>query len=282
VSFTVVTVLHDSAPEVERLLRSLHAHLAVGRDGIQVVAVDALSHDDGPDRAAALGAEVLRLGANPGFGAACNAGVARAAHDVTVLLNPDVEVLDAGLARLAALARGRDVLLAPRLLEPDGRPQRSAHPRPPVLLPAVVPPLVLPRALREHYEPWRAARPRRVGWAIAAALAAPTAFLRRLGPFDPGAFLFYEDLDLGLRAPTELRPEIALRHTGQHSTARLPDRERTQARRRHEVVRQRLGARAAVADLAAQALTFGLRAAVGHRRDANLARLRALAATLDR
>jgi hypothetical protein len=73
-----------------------------------------------------------------------------------------------------------------------------------------------------------------------------------------------------------------LRHTGQHSTARLPDRERTQARRRHEVVRGRLGTRAAVVDLAAEALTFGLRAAVGHRRDANLARLRALASTLDR
>ena len=47
------------------------------------------------------------LAGNPGFGAANNAGVARARHDVTVLLNPDCELLDGGLADLAAPRRGR-------------------------------------------------------------------------------------------------------------------------------------------------------------------------------
>jgi N-acetylglucosaminyl-diphospho-decaprenol L-rhamnosyltransferase len=272
-SFTVVTVLHDSADEVERLLRSLHRHLP---DRPQVVAVDTDSADDGAARAAALGAEVLALGANPGFGAACNAGVARARHDVTMLLNPDIEALDDGLARLAAMARGRPVLLAPRLLDPDGSVQRSAHPRPPALLPVLLPPRAMPRRLREHYEPWRAQRPRPVGWAIAAALAAPTAVLRALGPFDPEAFLFYEDLDLGLRAPTELRPDVVLRHAGQHATRRLPERERMQARRRREVVGARLGRRARHLDDVAQALTFALRAAVGRHRSLNAQRLRAM------
>jgi GT2 family glycosyltransferase len=119
-----------------------------------------------------------------------------------------------------------------------------------------------------------------VGWAIAACVAARTSLLRRLGPFDPGAFLFYEDLDLCLRAraagvPTVLRPELAVRHTGGHSAGRAFT---LKARRRREVVSARLGRRALAVDDAAQALTFLVRAAVGRRRAENVAELRALRA----
>ena len=143
---------------------------------------------------------------------------------------------------------------------------------------AVLPTRALP-------QPHRARRARRVGWAIAACLAAPTALLRRLGPFDPGAFLFYEDMDLCLRAraagvPTVLHPEVVVRHLGGRSTARAFGGEAfdLQARRRREVVGARLGPRALRIDDGAQALTFGLRAAVGRERDRNMAALRALRA----
>jgi GT2 family glycosyltransferase len=146
------------------------------------------------------------------------------------------------------------------------------------LVRAVLPTRALP-------QPHRARRPRRVGWAIAACLAAPTAVLRRLGPFDPDAFLFYEDMDLCLRAhaagvPTILRPEVVVRHLGGRSTAREFGGEafELQARRRREVVGARLGARALRYDDGAHALTFGLRAAVGRERGRNVAALRALRA----
>ena len=126
-------------------------------------------------------------------------------------------------------------------------------------------------------------RARRVGWAVAACVAARTALLRRLGPFDPAAFLFYEDLELGLRAraagvPTVLRPEVRVVHHGGHATGpALGDGVLDlQARRRREVVRAGLGRRALVLDDAAQALTFAARAAVGRRRAHNLAELRSL------
>jgi GT2 family glycosyltransferase len=282
-TFSVVVVLHDSAGDLRRLLDSIDRHLG---ERPQVVCVDTGSGDDGPELARAWGAEVID-GDNHGFGAANNAGVARAAHPVTVLLNPDVELLDDDLARLAALAAGRDALLVPRLLNPDGSVQRSAHPAPGTvgaLLPAALHPRLLPRALRERADPWRANAPRRVGWAIAAAVAAPTATLRRLGPFDADQFLFYEDLDLCLRAaaagtPTELRPEIALRHRGGHSTEPHFGGEPLEllARRRREVIAAHLGRRAVALDDAAQALTFALRAAVkrdGRRERAQLAALR--------
>jgi N-acetylglucosaminyl-diphospho-decaprenol L-rhamnosyltransferase len=285
VTFTAVVVIHDSARHLEALLRSIERHL--GADPPQVVVVDSGSRDEGAAVARGAGAEVVALDGNPGFGAASNAGLERAAHAVTVLLNPDCELVDGSLAPLAARAAAPpDRLLVPRLLNADGSVQRSAHPAPgtPAALAAALwPPRAMPRALRERYEPWRATRERIVGWAIAACLVARTDLLRRLGPFDRGAFLFYEDLDLCLRAraagvPTELRPEARMIHHGGHATgpalgARAYD---LQARRRREVVGARLGPRALALDDAAQALTFGARALAGRRRAENLAELRSL------
>jgi N-acetylglucosaminyl-diphospho-decaprenol L-rhamnosyltransferase len=283
VSFTALVVIHDSARPLEALLSSIERHLDPAP---QVVVVDSGSSDDGVAIARDYGARVVSLDDNPGFGAANNAGLAFAEHDVTVLLNPDCELLDGGLAHLAALAGHEDALLVPRLLETDRRVQRSAHPLPggpDALLPALWPPRAMPRALRERFEPWRSGRPRRVGWAIAACVTARTGLLRRLGPFDPAAFLFYEDLELCLRAraarvPTVLRPEVRVVHHGGHATGpALGDGVLDlRARRRREVVGARLGRRALVLDDAAQALTFTVRAAVGRRRSPNLAELRSL------
>jgi N-acetylglucosaminyl-diphospho-decaprenol L-rhamnosyltransferase len=280
--FTALIVIHDSAPWLERLLSSLARHL----DPMpQLVVVDSGSRDDGAALARARGATVVALDGNPGFGTANVEGLRHATEPVTVLINPDCEAIDDGLVRLARMAGERDVLLAPRLLNDDGTVQRSAHPppgRPSGLVAAIVPPRALPRQAREALEPWRAGQHREVGWAIAACLVAKTDLLRRLGPFDPGAFLFYEDLDLCLRAraagvPVELRPEIVVRHAGAHATGpALGEGLDLQARRRREVVRAHLGDRALALDDAAQALTFAARAAVGRHRERNLALLRAL------
>lgn len=266
-SLTVVTVLHDSAPQLRDLLTSLQRHLPAA----QVVAVDTGSTDGGPQLAADAGAEVVRLDGNPGFGAANNAGLQRARHPVTVLLNPDCVLLDAGLAGLGQAAARTDALLAPRLLGGDGRPQRTAHPLPGTagaLLGALTHPPLLPAGLRDRLQPWRTTGARTVGWAIAACLVARTETLRALGPFDPAQFLFYEDLDLCLRAraagvPTVFVPDVVIRHTGGHSTDRAYGGEphRLLARRRRAVVRERRGAAAARLDGAAQALTFATRLA---------------------
>jgi GT2 family glycosyltransferase len=276
-------VIHDSARHLEALLASIERHLDPPP---QVVVVDSGSRDGGAGVARAHGAHTIVLDGNPGFGAANNAGLQHAAHDVTVLVNPDCELIDGSIGALADRARAADALLVPRLLERDGAVQRSAHPVPGgvgALLPAVWPPRAMPRAMREHFEPWRAAAPRRVGWAIAACVAARTGLLRRLGPFDPTAFLFYEDLELCLRAraagvPVELRPEVRVVHDGGHATGpALGDRALDlQARRRRDVVGASLGARALALDDAAQALTFAVRAATGRRRARNVAELRAL------
>jgi N-acetylglucosaminyl-diphospho-decaprenol L-rhamnosyltransferase len=287
VTFSVVVVLHNSAGPLRALLDSL----PLLPDPPQLIVVDSGSRDQGAELARAAGAEVVELRANAGFGAANNAGVERARHAVCVLLNPDCELLDAALDRLAgAAAAGPECLWVPRLLDRDGSVQRSAHPLPGTvgaLLPALVHPRALPRALRERAEPYRAERPRTVGWAIAACVAARTDVLRRLGPFDPGQFLFFEDMDLCLRAraagiPTVLDPSVRIRHLGGHATraAYAGEPHELLARRRREVVLAGRGRAARALDDAAQALTFatraGARRAAGREADREIAQLAAL------
>jgi N-acetylglucosaminyl-diphospho-decaprenol L-rhamnosyltransferase len=259
VSFSVVVVAHRSRRELETLLPGLPA-------AAEVIVVDTDGSAAGLERV-----RILERPDNPGFGPANNAGVALATHETCVLLNPDIVAPADAVARLAELAAGREALVVPRLRNPDGSVQRSAFAlpgRPGGVLAALV-----PGPLRR--EPWRARAPRIVGWALAAALAAPTSLLRSLGPFDPATFLFYEDLDLCLRAraagvPTVLHPEVELTHVGGHSYGTADAG--LLARRRREVVGADLGARALRLDDAAQALEFAVRSWRGRDR----ARLRAL------
>ena len=262
-SFAIVTVIHDSALELPLLLDSVEL---LPEPRPRVIVVDSGSSDRGPALAAERGAEVVTLEGNRGFGAGCNAGLERVKERVTAFVNPDVELLDDGLARLALDASTGRALLAPRLLNADGSVQDSAHPLPgrlETLIPALLPRRLLPT----RFEPWRSEATRDVGWAVAACILGRTDDLRAIGPFDPDAFLFYEDMELCLRAhragiPTLLRPDVAVRHLGGASTSRaLADRDLDlRARRRREVVVQE-GRLPLVVDDLAEALTYALRGA---------------------
>jgi GT2 family glycosyltransferase len=262
---SVVVVTHDSADDLGRLTASLARHLP---HPPQLVVVDTGSRDASVEVALQAGAEVVELGPESGFGAANNVGVERARNPVTVLLNPDVELQDEGLVSLTARAANERALFVPRLVGGDGQVEESAHPVPGRLEAfgfALLGP-ALPQSLRLRAQPSRSERARPIGWAIAAALVARTDLLRELGPFDPSAFLFYEDLDLCLRArdrglATVLDPQVVLRHRRGHSTtpAYAGEPYALIARRRREVVGNRLGGRALALDDAAQALTFAAR-----------------------
>jgi N-acetylglucosaminyl-diphospho-decaprenol L-rhamnosyltransferase len=263
-----VVVLHRSKPELERLLPTIAP--------AQLVVVDVGPDDGGADLARAHGAEVIVRRDNPGFGAANNLALERVTQPVTVLMNPDTIGSPNELARRAR-APG---LHAPRLLNEDGSIQRSAHPLPGTIgafLPAVSP--IAPiRA-----EPHRAEKPRTVGWAIAACLAARTRTLQAFGPFDPDIHLFAEDMDLCLRAraegiPTILHPDLEITHTGRHSVQDEPFE--LLARRRRDVVGRRLGERARRLDDAAQLLTFATRAAIKRPNERERAQLGALLSEL--
>ncbi len=260
----LVTVTHDSAGEVATLLASAARHLP----GAEIVVVDSGSSDDSLEVAKAHGARTIAL-ENVGYGSAANAGVETVAKPVTVVLNPDVELVDSSLADLAEeLARAGEPerLLVPAVVLPDGSRQDVAQHEPatlPLFASALVPPAALPRPARTALDPWRAAEPRRVGWPVGACLAARTATLRSLGPFDRDIFLYGEDLDLGLRAAdagveTWFWPDARVLHKRAHTTRRAFGGEPFEllARRRREVIAARRGRGRARIDDTVQTVTL--------------------------
>ncbi len=175
-------------------------------DGAQQLVVVDNASSDSPGAAAAEWKGEHRfvgLDENVGFGAANNVGVGEATGDATVLLNPDTELLDDGLGRLAAVALELGGLVGPRVLNADGSIQPSASGPEVGVWPwvrALVPAAVQPAAVRARTEPYRLEHRVGVTWLRGACVAGPTDVLARLGPFDPALHMFGEDIDLGLRA----------------------------------------------------------------------------------
>jgi glycosyltransferase involved in cell wall biosynthesis/GT2 family glycosyltransferase len=248
----LVTVAHNSAATVERLLRSVEQHLP----GARVILVDSGSTDGSATvaRAAAPRATVIELNEDVGFERAANAGVAAVEVPICVLIESSAELVDGSLAHLAAdlLAPGEpERILAPAVVSPDGSRKETGHLDPDSdlrWLKALVPPAALPAALRDRVDPWRSQRSRRVGWAASVCLVAPTVTLHRLGPFDDRPSLLAEDLDLGLRAAdagieTVFRPDARVVHDGEHSIEPGLGTEPFElvARRRRAVIGERSG-----------------------------------------
>jgi N-acetylglucosaminyl-diphospho-decaprenol L-rhamnosyltransferase len=265
----ILTVTRNSADVLGRFLDSVRRHF----DGARMVVVDCDSSDETVAIAESMPDSVtIQAGSNIGFGAACNLGMREISEPVTILLNPDTELIDDSLLALVGevVRVERERLLAPLVLNRDGSRQDTVHPAPcsvPDLVRSLVPPSAPPRAAAQILAPWLASRPKRVGWAVGCALAGRTETLRRLGPFDSGIFLYGEDLDLGLRAQragveTWFWPFARVIHHRAHSTEIEFGGEPFEllARARHQVVRRRLGRDRALVDDAAQALTFTSRA----------------------
>jgi N-acetylglucosaminyl-diphospho-decaprenol L-rhamnosyltransferase len=177
---TAVVVAFDSAHALPDCLGALQ------RAGAEIIVVDNGSRDGSPDIAEMLGACVIRNSRNQGYGRANNQGVRAAEGELVLIVNPDV-TLEAGALSALIAAAGHypeAALLAPRLVEPDGRvfyqPRSLLAP----YLTNPKGPLVLPQ-----------------GDCCAPFLSGACLMVRRapfleLGGFDENIFLFYEDDDL--------------------------------------------------------------------------------------
>lgn len=199
---SIVVVTWQSEPDLRRLVASLNLHLG-GEE--ELIVVDNAS-SDAPIEAAQSwkgAGTYLQMESNHGFGVAANAGVAEASNEGVVILNPDTELCDDGLSRLARLARDEGCLAGPRVLESSGARQPSASGPAVGIWPwvrALVPSPLGSASLLRRTAPWRLATSTEVSWLTGACIAGPASLLRELGPFDPGLHMYAEDLDLGLRA----------------------------------------------------------------------------------
>jgi hypothetical protein len=142
----------------------------------------------------AAGAAVVRPARNLGFGAGANAGVEALGPEpppVLVVLNNDVEVVDGFLAVAAAAVAAPGVGGAGGPLYLD-RPGGT-------LWYGGGGVNWLTGTVRQSLSPEAAGRARDVGFVSGAALAVRGEAWRQAGGFDPGFFLYHEDLDLCLR-----------------------------------------------------------------------------------
>jgi N-acetylglucosaminyl-diphospho-decaprenol L-rhamnosyltransferase len=201
----VVTVAFNPGPELETFATSLTG--ATSRPLTLVVVDNGSDASVVNDVAARHGVEVLRPGANLGYGAAANLGARAGTEPWVVVANPDIEWRPGALDELVG-AGGRHPRagsLGPRILNTDGTVYPSARAIPSLFHGAGH--AVFVRVWPQN--PWTRAYQRRqeevtmtehaVGWLSGACLLLRRDALEAVGGFDESYFMFFEDLDLGDR-----------------------------------------------------------------------------------
>jgi GT2 family glycosyltransferase len=200
----VAVVSYNTRELLRACLESVDAEGAA-----EVVVADNASTDGSPDlvRAEHPRATLLSNRANPGFGAAANQAVAACTAPYVLLLNADTR-LEAGA--LAALTDHLDrhpgaAVVGPRLVNPDGTLQPSCNHFPTpvhaVLVRTAAGRLLArtPLVRRAYLPGWSHDRPRAVPWLKGAALALRREAFEQVGGFDPGFFVYFEEVDLCYR-----------------------------------------------------------------------------------
>lgn len=141
-----------------------------------------------------LGLRVYTLAVNSGFGSAANFGAAQARGEFVAFINPDTvwqyPILD-GITHFFHDSKEEQVL-GVRLFDRYGRPEafsRGAAPRFSTLLLQNIFPFYSQAVTRPPYD-----------WVSGAALFLPKTLFQRMNGFDERFFLYFEDVDLCLRA----------------------------------------------------------------------------------
>lgn len=225
-----VIVTHDTRDEALACLATL---ADAGAD--EVVLVDAGSGDGtaATVRERFPEVHVVEL-PNVGFARAANAGVAASEADVVVIANADTRFAPGAISTLGDAIRADDTIGAagPRVRYPDGRHQASARSSPSVpdaighaALGLVRPSNRFTRRYRMvDHDPDVA---RDADWLSGCAVAVRRRAFVEIEGFDPGFFMYVEDVDLGRRlreAGWRLRyePSADVVHAVGASTGRAP------------------------------------------------------------
>jgi GT2 family glycosyltransferase len=192
--WSLITVTHNSVPALERWWSKVRFV-----EEAEWVVVDNASSDRSREIAGELGARVIPLAVNRGFGAANNVGFHQSSGRYVIFVNPDVmpQMDDLDLLR-SRLDAEPNSLVAPQLLNADGTLQPNGRGLP--YLSHKVMNRLQPQRVADLYH--RYAAPGEVApcvWLIGAVVAGRREWLSKLGPWNEKFFLYYEDHDLGLR-----------------------------------------------------------------------------------
>lgn len=202
----VVVVSWNTRELLARCLASLAEDHRAGRADVCVVDNASSDGSDAMVEREFPWAELIRSGANLGFGPAVNLGARNAEAAWIAPCNADVALEPETLRRAleAAAAHPETGIVAPLLVGEDGEPQHSVYPFPEVGFTL----LFNAGAYRmsRHWADrncvpglWDRTRERDVPWAIAAFLLVRREAWFAVGGFDERQWMYAEDLDLGWR-----------------------------------------------------------------------------------
>jgi N-acetylglucosaminyl-diphospho-decaprenol L-rhamnosyltransferase len=212
----VVVVAYRSSACLRRCVEPLS-----GVDGVRVFVADNGCPDDSTATVADLPLEIVRMGRNRGFGAACNVAAKRGDGESILFLNPDAQIDPDALGPLMRAARagasGPLIRNGPHEIHYSvRRDPRLAS----TFAEAVFLHHLLPRAIwatelvRDGYDTRQPAE-----WLSGAALCVDRAAFERIGGFDERFFLYSEDADLCRRLRSAgfsvtFEPATVARHEG--------------------------------------------------------------------
>src|SRR3954451_10783664 len=204
---------------------------------VEVVLADNGSVDGVPEAVAARRPHVrlLRTGGNVGYGAAVNAGLAGQSEGYALVANPDVQFEPGAVDELLAVAARwpRAATVGPAIRTPEGELYPSARDLPRLstgighaLLGWAWPANPWTARYRRERE---APAERPAGWLSGSCFLVDVAAFWSVGGFDPGYFMYFEDVDLAERLGRRgylhvYAPSAVVVHEGGHSTRREPHR----------------------------------------------------------
>lgn len=191
----IVIVSHNTKPDLENCLRSLHEYPP--RLSHDIIVVDNASRDGSVDavRAHWPGVRVIALEANVGFPAGNNAGIRATSSELILLLNSDTIVPEGAIDRLVGELRDLPgaAIAGPRIVDREGHPELSFG--------RMISPLaeLRQKALLRFASPERLAtmtsRTREVDWVSGACLLVRRKDAEAAGLMDERYFMYCEDVD---------------------------------------------------------------------------------------
>jgi N-acetylglucosaminyl-diphospho-decaprenol L-rhamnosyltransferase len=239
---SIVVVAYGALDYLERCLGGIHGAAA------EIIVVDNASGElsSVPLRPSWPSVRFIESGGNRGFGSAANLGLRASSSELVLLLNGDAWPAEGGLEALLASARDHPLgaIFGPRLVAPEGAPQRSVFAIPEGALSlglwAAAPHTVsgmygMVQRLREHA--WRGRPPdagaveisRQDEYVQGAVLLLRRAALEAIDGFDESFFMFSEEADVCRRVrragwTVYHVPAATFVHVGGASTALEPHR----------------------------------------------------------
>jgi N-acetylglucosaminyl-diphospho-decaprenol L-rhamnosyltransferase len=230
----VVAVTFSPGAALEGFIESLAT--ATTRP-VEVVLADNGSTDGVPEHAAARHPHVrlLRTGGNIGYGPAANAGLSDRRQGWALVANPDIRFEPGAVDELLDVATRwpRAATVGPAIRTPDGQLYPSARDLP--SLSTGVGHALLGWAWPNN--PWtaryrrerEAPRERTAGWLSGSCFLVELEAFHSVGGFDPGFFMYFEDVDLAERLSRRgwlhvYAPSAVVEHEGGHATRRDPHR----------------------------------------------------------